>query len=124
MKVLFLDDDEFRHTMVQLDIKRLGAKLVAVRTATDALKRVEREKFDLILLDHDLDGQTYVPSGPGTGWEVAAAIPESQNADTPVVVHSLNELGARAMLDVLGPSAQWVPFPSLSGYLAGLRGGA
>jgi CheY-like chemotaxis protein len=120
VNVFFLDDDSYRHSVVRVAARRHGVQLVAVRTVDDALDAIEAQPFDLILLDHDLDGQTYVPSGPGTGYEVATAIPASVNAGTPVIVHSLNEQGARAMIDAIGPTAQWVPFPQLHLHLATL----
>lgn len=120
MRVLFLDDDEFRHVLVRLDLRRVGARLVAVRTAAEAIRQVKRQKFDLILLDHDLDGQVYVPSGPGTGYEVAEYIPGSINRDTRVIVHTLNQDGAKKMLEAIGHTAEWVPFTRLSGVLAGI----
>ncbi len=118
MHILFLDDDEYRHTAVKLDTRRIAhAQLVAVRTVDEAIGYIDAMKFDLILLDHDLDGQVYVASGPGTGYEVAEYIPGSINADTRVIVHTMNEAGARAMLQAIGPTASWVPFPKLSDVL-------
>ncbi len=122
MKILFLDDDPFRHTVVRLDLRFSGAKLVAVKTCEEAVRAIAKEKFDLILLDHDLDGQVFVPSGPGTGFEVAQSIPASVNRETRVIVHSLNEDGAKRMIEAIGPTAEWVPFHQLAGVLAGLRG--
>jgi hypothetical protein len=46
----------------------------------------------------------FVPSGPGTGYEVACSIAGSINEGVPVIVHSLNEKGAMAMVEVLGES--------------------
>jgi CheY-like chemotaxis protein len=123
MKVLFLDDDEFRHVVVRLDLRKIGARLTAVRTVAEALRYLEREKFDLVLLDHDLDGKVMTPSGPGTGFEVAARLPKTVNRGTRVIVHTLNEAGAKKMVEAIGPNAEWVPFQNLSRVLEGMRGG-
>ncbi|MBI2933249.1 MAG: response regulator [Planctomycetes bacterium] len=121
MKILFLDDDPFRETLVRLDLRRSGAKIVCVRSAADAIRALEREKFDLILLDHDLEGQVYVQSGPGTGFEVAQRIPGTVNRSTRVIVHTMNEDGARKMIEAIGSTAEWVPFSNLQDVLQRMR---
>ncbi len=120
MRIFFLDDDDYRHAVIKLDLRRRKADLVAVKTVAEAIRHIEKTKFDLILLDHDLDGQVFVPSGPGTGFEVAERIPASINHDTRIIVHTMNEEGAQAMLGVLGARAEWVPFPRLGDVLARL----
>lgn len=110
MKILFLDDDDDRHKEF---LKHLGAAPVVVKpvkTVAEAVAALDRETFELIFLDHDLDGKVMVESGPGTGLEVARHLMSTPNKSAQVVVHSLNDKGARAMLDVLGPKAVWVPF--------------
>ena len=110
MKILFLDDDEERHREF---LKHLGAAPVVVKpvkTVADAVSALDKETFELIFLDHDLDGRTMVESGPGTGFEVAQHLMTTANKSAQVIVHTLNDKGARAMLDVLGPKAVWVPF--------------
>lgn len=120
MKILFLDDDEFRHEVVRKQLTSAGVEIVAVKTAKDAIDRILREKFDFIFLDHDLDGTIYAPSGPGTGFEVAGHVSASVNRDTRVIVHSLNHLGAEKMVQAIGRNATWVPFYGLPKLLAQL----
>ena len=62
----------------------------------------DNEPFEIIFLDHDLDGQIYVPSGPGTGYEVAQWLknhPEKMPGK--VILHTCNEYGAVLMLEEL-----------------------
>ena len=95
-KVLVLDDD-----MTRLDIFRknlIGHNVTCVNTAKETIDQLEHEKWDYVFLDHDLGGMIYVPSGPGTGYEVAEWI--SKNPDKKpknVVIHSFNEPGRRNM---------------------------
>lgn len=113
MKVLFLDDDKYRHEQMLKQFAQLKLAVVAVYTAIEAIEWLRREKFRLILLDHDLDGTIYAPSGPGTGFEVAEQVAASVNRDTDVIVHSLNHVGAGKMVEVIGKNARWIPFYEL-----------
>lgn len=120
MKVLFLDDDPFRHELVLGPLKAYGARVVGVSTAKEAIDWIRREKFDLILLDHDLNGEVYAPSGPGTGYEVAEHVAGSPNRDTRIIVHSLNSVGAEKMVALIGRRAEWIPFYNLRQVLTNL----
>jgi len=69
-------------TLTRLDaFKRnlIGHIVCCVTTAKETIEKLSSEKWDYVFLDHDLGGQTYVPSGPGTGYEVAQWI--SNNPD-------------------------------------------
>ncbi len=78
---------------------------IMVNTAKRAIIMVDSYRFDLIVLDYDLDG-------PGNGYDVACAISNSQNAATMVLIHAMNSMGARRITEVL-PHARWVPFSRL-----------
>lgn len=110
MKILFLDDDRLRQDYFRTQLQGLRLDLTIVTTSVEAIEALERERFDLVCLDHDLDGRIFVESGPGTGYEVAERLVRTANRDARIVVHSLNEDGAKKMLEVLGPAAVWVPF--------------
>ncbi len=59
-------------------------------------------KFDIIFLDHDLGGKTFVdPENPNTGTFVTRKLPETINITTPVIVHSWNAVAATAMKEYL-----------------------
>jgi CheY-like chemotaxis protein len=96
MKVLLVDDDDYRH---QVFIKAYKAHIL-VRTYDYAQAQeylgLSGPKFDLILLDHDLG------EGP-TGMAVAkliAALPQEQRPEV-VRVHSWNVDGARQIIAFL-----------------------
>lgn len=78
---------------------------VLVNTGHRAIKLLNAYYFDLISLDYNLRGDL-------TGAAVARAIALSPNADTKVIVHSLNPRGAQAILQVL-PNAIYYPISKL-----------
>jgi len=114
VRILFLDDDPERHLHFQEKLDGLGCDITAVTTSSEAIAALEAATFEVVFLDHDLGGQVYVPSGPGTGFEVAQRLVGTANKSAQVIVHSVNEQGAREMLKVLGPAAVWVPFHQLN----------
>ena len=61
---------------------------VIAATATHAIRLITVYDFDLILLDYNLAEET-------TGLEVAEFIAKSRNAQTKVVIHSMNPEGAK-----------------------------
>jgi hypothetical protein len=106
-----LDDDEARFNMIWLFALRHGWEIVWRETADAAILELSMENpgFDLILLDHDLGGQTYVESGPGTGQEVADWLARYRYSpqffhrvpQPRVVVHSWNPDGGKRMFNTL-----------------------
>ncbi|HET6583341.1 MAG TPA: cyclic-phosphate processing receiver domain-containing protein [Nannocystaceae bacterium] len=78
---------------------------VLVHTAARAARLVAAYEFDMISLDFNLAGEA-------TGEAVALAIASSRNAQTPVLVHSMNPRGAGRLAELL-PHAQCVPVGSL-----------
>lgn len=111
MRVFMLDDDEQRFNLIFFMAMKYGWELVWRQTADEAIEALGEENpgFDLILLDHDLGGQVYVESGPGTGQEVAEWL--ARNVYQPqflhrvpqprVVVHSWNPDGGKRMFNTL-----------------------
>lgn len=100
MKVLFLDDDESRHDVVEHWPS--AGDVTHVRTVDQALKALRRERFDVVCLDHDLGGQQMVESHEGTGYHVAQAIAKEPAWHLGrVIVHSWNPEGARRMAEKL-----------------------
>lgn len=101
MRILILDDD--RNRLSTFRRKLIGAVVTCVEHVSDCIKMIEdNEPFEIIFLDHDLDGQIYVPSGPGTGYEVAQWLknhPEKMPGK--VILHTCNEYGAVLMLEEL-----------------------
>src|SRR5574342_193254 len=112
MNVLVLDDDSDRHE--GFDRQYRSDTVVHVWTVAEALDALNQVKFDVAQLDHDLNDFSKTPSyGDGvyggaraelTGYDVARHIAremeESARPDL-VIVHSVNPVGARAMMNVL-----------------------
>lgn len=64
-----------------------------------AIRELRRNKFDLIFLDHDLNGKVFVDSTvEKTGFHVISCLKESINEETQVIVHSMNPEGASNMV--------------------------
>lgn len=68
--------------------------------------------FDIILLDHDLDGKIFVNShSDNTGYQFAKYLSEKE-LNSQIIIHSMNPAGAKNMKSLL-PQADVVPFPML-----------
>lgn|GEM_PF-820076 len=103
LRVLIVEDSYERQEQLT-DLFREHA-WVLVHTAARAIRLVNAFYFDLIALDFDL-------AGPENGDAVAQAIPVSRNADTPVLIHSMN-IPAAARLRELLPQAVCTPIATL-----------
>jgi CheY-like chemotaxis protein len=101
MRILVLDDNHSRLAIFRR--KLIGAAVTCVEYVPDCIREIEdNEPFDIIFLDHDLGGKIYVPSGPGTGYEVAQWLknhPEKMPGK--VILHTCNENGAACMMSEL-----------------------
>ena len=101
MNILVLEDDPERHRHFRRGL--FGHSLTIVEKAEEAIAHLQRTKsWDAVFLDHDLGGETYVASGPGTGYEVACWLEENPlHLPTLVICHSLNYAGREKMLRAL-----------------------
>jgi CheY-like chemotaxis protein len=68
-----------------------------------AIKELHTTKYDLILLDHDLDEiSIYDEAKPDfigkIGLPVAQELRNTVNCDTPCIIHSMNPIGASNMV--------------------------
>jgi CheY-like chemotaxis protein len=101
MKILVLDDSQSRLTTFRRNL--IGAIVTCVEHSADCIKELETNgTWDYLFLDHDLDGQTYVPSGPGTGYEVALWLKNNpEKKPSKIILHTCNEQGALRMLEEL-----------------------
>lgn len=117
MRILLLDDDMYRHKAYRQRL--IGSILTGVETSKECIKVLEEsEPFQIILLDHDLDGKIYVPSGPDTGYEVAEWLRDHpEKMPDVVILHTGNEKGAKCMKEVL-PNALYKPCIYASDYLS------
>jgi CheY-like chemotaxis protein len=100
MDILILEDDRNRQ---RIFIERLiGTNAVIVETVEAAIDLLSSQDWDYLFLDHDLGGEQMVPSGPGTGYEVAKWLAENPSRQPPnIIIHSYNPAGAQNMHGVL-----------------------
>jgi hypothetical protein len=118
-KIFVLEDDPSRIKWFQQ--KFCMIPLVKIMSmALPAKKELHNQKYDLIFLDHDLDNDVYVDSHEdldaiqwNTGYQVMKGIPLSVNKDTPVIIHSLNTVGAANMLKCRPECTTYIPFTTL-----------
>lgn len=87
-KLLFLDDDEVRNKM----FRSKCPWCTMVETAEDAIAQLEKQSWDFVLLDHDLNGEQYVSSdSDDCGMEVVRWIEENKPQIEKIMCHSHNE---------------------------------
>lgn len=106
LKVLILDDhqerhDEFHERFAEM---QLDVFLEHVFTVDGCKEKLLQGPWDLILLDHDLNGGYEPPGAMGTGSEIAVFIsehPEIAQQAKAIVIHSLNPDGALFMLGTI-----------------------
>jgi len=109
MKALILEDDKRRILWFEEKLKDAEADFTV--KAKKCIELLKKNLYDIIFLDHDLDGKIFVPSEKSnTGYQVAKVIPETINKNTPVVIHSYNPDGAEKMRDAIGGSATLCSF--------------
>jgi len=108
MRALVLDDDLSR--LESFRTKALaGHEVTTVSRVSDCIEQLMDHEFDMLFLDHDLDGKVYVPSGPGTGYAVAEWLRDHpERKPKKIVLHTFNQFGAAKMKEVL-PEAEYVP---------------
>ena len=105
--ILILEDDPKR-------VKKFNQLLhkhnvVVTDKVDECIKLLKTRRWNALFLDHDLDGKVYVPSGPGTGYEVACWLEKhTDRMPTRIIVHSYNGAGADKMLQAL-PRATYEP---------------
>jgi len=82
--------------------KLIGNDITWVMTAADAIEALANNDWDVLFLDHDLGGEAYVKSGPGTGYEVAVWLERNPTRKPPqIFLHSLNTVGRDNMKGAL-----------------------
>lgn len=105
--VLVLDDNKTRLQMFRR--KFTGHHVETVKTVKECIAKLKSDKWDYLFLDHDLGGQEMVPSGPGTGYEVAEWLAENPTRiPEEVILHTFNSPGAQNMKSKL-PNAKIIP---------------
>ncbi len=113
MKILFLDDDERRLDTARRIYQR-EHDLHMVTTAKAAIEALQKETFDTVMLDHDLEGEFFVESSrKDCGMEVVRWMVENRPVVGNVIVHSWNQRAGMEMTDLLkeaGFNVEYTPF--------------
>jgi len=100
MRIFILEDSPERITAFFQMFD--GQNITVTNTAISAKTILDNQRFDMIFLDHDLGGQTFVDSEcENTGWQIAKHIPKTSNCNTRVLIHSWNSPAASRMNDFL-----------------------
>lgn len=97
-QVLFLDDDHRRISEIREEAERIGCDLTVVETADECIAELKARTFDLVMLDHDLGGETYCDSSrEDCGMEVVRWIRSNGGEHGAFIVHTMNEVAAATM---------------------------
>jgi CheY-like chemotaxis protein len=99
LRVLIVEDTKERQEILVSLYKNHA--WILVNTAARAIRMLQAYQFDIVSLDYNLDGEL-------TGKAVAEAIPQSQNQNTRLIVHSMNPKGVTKIAELL-PSAICYP---------------
>ena len=120
LRLLAIEDSDERLEILRQWIPE-QFRLVCVRSAGRALRVLEMDAgrvYAGILLDHDLDQNVALDSEMTlSGQQVAHRLADLIDPDTPVLIHSVNLLGSRAMERTLtgrGFDVTRTPFPQLT----------
>lgn len=117
LSILLLEDDAVRVVAFRKRLSATGREyeLTHYEKSSEAIDALKANKYDMILLDHDLGGRTYVDhtnDKEDCGMRVAEFFsirPEQVRQHGPIVVHSLNGPAAQQMVELIG-EAIWAPF--------------
>lgn len=117
MRIFILEDSQER--IKQFNRAFIGHELFITDNATVAINKLKSQKFDLIFLDHDLNGLQMEWREDNNGLMVAREIPSTKNCDSMTIIHSCNTPAAIAMKGFL-PHAHRISFVMLNlDHLAG-----
>jgi two-component SAPR family response regulator len=120
VRVFILEDDVERVAAFHKVLKKRHACDIYHTDKIDKAKDLlKNNQFDLIFLDHDLGGKIFVDSAEETGYQVAKFIAQNGIKCHQIIVHSMNPVGAKNMMDVLEKFSNTVhiPFPVLIQHL-------
>jgi len=102
MKILFLDDDNYRHKKMRQN--SIGFSVDFAFDAEEAIELMIKNEYCLIMLDHDLDIETLnqLIDSEKDGRYVASWMAEDgRHKEVTVIIHSLNTNGADCMKTIL-----------------------
>jgi CheY-like chemotaxis protein len=111
-KVLILEDSEARRRIFREKLGSVCDLFFFDRVEEAKRALIEEGPFDLIFLDHDLDGRVFVSSNEAnTGYQLAKFIAR-ERVKPRIIIHSMNFAGAARMRELL-PEAEHIEFPEL-----------
>lgn len=102
MKILFVDDDDWRHNSMAGSCAAKNFDLTQAFTVNQAIDLLKSQRFDWVYLDFDMNDHQYI-SKDQNGGDVAIFLTTESLSNPPkgVVVHSHNEAGAESMMRTL-----------------------
>jgi CheY-like chemotaxis protein len=110
-RILYVDDDEAMLRIVATTLPRLaGAEVVTASTGAHALALLDRQRFDLVLLDYELPDID--------GAELCAAVRQRVGGELPVVFLSGHEHGPERQAGLAAGATAFLPKPSPPAALA------
>ena len=105
-----LDDNSHRITFFQNALKK--HKVTVCRHARTAIRALKDGPFDIIFLDHDLQGEPADPEDENCGSEVARFIADRAIECQCIILHTENRIGRESMEAIL-PQSQSIPYSKL-----------
>jgi CheY-like chemotaxis protein len=113
MRIFVLEDSDYRINYFKSLFNKEGIILEIANTVEEGKKLLSTQKsWDVIFLDHDLEGEIYVDSNyHNTGYQLAKYIRQYIEYDR-VILHTMNTVGAANMKAVL-EDAEIIPFGML-----------
>jgi CheY-like chemotaxis protein len=110
-RILFLDDDRKRIDEFRERAAGMNLEVTIVETAADCIASLSQRSFDLVLLDHDLGGETFCDSDrEDCGMEVVRWLKANRGDHGAFIVHTMNAVAAATMyFELIGleyPTAQ------------------
>lgn len=109
MKVLILEDNEAR---IKYFVRNLsGFKITYTEIAKEVIYKLDKQKWDILFLDHDLGETINDPTNnKNTGSEVARWLSEHPKKQPKLIIlHTLNIRGQKYMKSLL-PKSIILPF--------------
>ena len=110
LNILLLEDNGHRITFFKNGLT--AHKLTICKHARAAKQALKKQAFDVVFLDHDLQGKPEDPSSDNCGTEVARYIADREIAVGLIVLHTENPVGRDAMEELL-PDSFTVPYGRL-----------
>lgn len=100
MKLFILEDEIDSYPRNQLKELAVSHDLTIAKSAQEAMKTF-RGPYDLLLLDHDMEGFYERSEAPNTGYQFVKWLVEMETDRPQVILHSQNPVGRMKMRDLL-----------------------